>query len=209
MKYKNILEKVNLILIIITVVLIITLGICFIFFKKSSENENPKKYADCATLKGVIVRVFEKSLYIMDDEEGEYKCLYSIGFGEEGNIGFEKGQEVVVYYAGAIMESYPAQLGDVRKIEITKDKSDIEIPKTVLQFCYSSWGNVDVDVKELTNAGITLVITDTNEMHYEYSHSYSIGKEVPYTGNAVYHYYPGDGPIDEEAAALDRNKPKI
>ena len=83
------------------------------------------------------------------------------------------------------METYPAQLGDIGKIEIVKDKSDVLIPDDILRFCYSSKDNVTITISELSNCGITLNIKDINELPYNYSHRYIINKKVKnenYTG---------------------------
>lgn len=204
-------KNLNIILMCGIIILIIILGAIFVFSKMNDKEyedyAEDKKYEGYATVEGVVVKVYDRTITVMG-LEGK-NSLYDVGFGEEGNIGFEKGQEVIIYYGGSIMESYPAQLGDVKKIKITKKKSDIEIPDSIIRFCYTSWGEVEVVVAELTNTGIALVIRDTNEMPYEYSHKYSISKQVPYTGNAVYHYSPGTGPIDPKAAALDRKKSRV
>lgn len=111
--------------------------------------------------------------------------LFSVGFTDEGNIGFKQGQEVLIYFDGMVLETYPAQLGNVGKIKIIKEKSDITIPDNVLRFYYSSRDNINVTVSELTNNGISFTITDTNELPYSYSNEYVIYKKVKnenYTG---------------------------
>ena len=133
-----------------------------------------------ATLKAVVVKVNDNNFLAMGIENGN--DLYSIGLD---NIELKKGQEILIYFNGDIMESYPAQLGDVGKIEIVKDKSDIPIPDEILRFCYSSKDNVTITISELSNTGITLNIKDINELPCNYSHSYIINKKVKnknYTG---------------------------
>lgn len=113
------------------------------------------------------------------------KGLYSIGISNFKDIKFEKGQEILVYFNGAVLTSYPAQIGNVGKIKIIKDKSDIQIPDNIIRFCYNTKDKVNVIISELTNSGIALTITDTNELAYNYSHSYTINKKVKnenYTG---------------------------
>ena len=115
----------------------------------------------------------------------EVSGLYSVGFASEGNIGFKQDQEILIYFNGMIMETYPGQLGDVGKIEIIKEKSDVEIPQNILRYCYSSENNVTVTVNELTNKSISYTIKDTNELPYNYSNTYQIYKKVKnenYTG---------------------------
>lgn len=142
---------------------------------KYEENNKMK-----ATLKAVVVKVNDNNFLAMGIENGAE--LYSIGLE---NIELKRGQEILIYFNGDVMETYPAQLGNVGKIEITKDKSDIPIPDDILRFCYSSKDNVTITISELSNSGITLNIKDTNELSYNYSHSYIINKKVKnedYTG---------------------------
>ena len=135
----------------------------------------------------VVVKVNEKNMLVI--KKDNTSTLISVGFLEEGNIGYKEGQEIEIYFNGDILESYPEQLGRVDKIEIVKDKSDVEIPDSILRYCYSSKDNVSIQISELTNSGIYLKITDTNELKYNYSHNYKIEKEVKnpnYTGESGY-----------------------
>ena len=134
--------------------------------KQEPENDNMK-----ATIKVVIVKVNNKHLLAMGIEATT--GLYSVGFKQE-NIEFKQGQEVLIYFDGTVMETYPAQLGNVEKIEIIKEKSDIQIPTSILRYCYSSRDKVNVTIMELTNSDISLTITDTNEILYDYAHDYKI-----------------------------------
>lgn len=131
----------------------------------------------------VVVKVDEESMLVLASDSDS--MLASVGFLKEGNIGYKQGQEIAIYYSGDILESYPCQLAGIEKIEIVKDKSNKEIPDSILRYCYSSRDNVSVEIAELTNSGIYLKITDTNELKYNYSHNYKIEKEVKnpnYTG---------------------------
>ena len=146
--------------------------------KYEQENDNMQ-----ATLKAVVVKVNENNLLAMGIENGTE--LYSIGLKNIKDIELKKGQEILIYFSGYVMESYPAQLGNIGKIEIIKDKSDVSIPDDILRFCYNSKDNVTITISELTKSGITLNIKDTNELPYNYSHSYIINKKVKnenYTG---------------------------
>ncbi len=137
-----------------------------------------------STVKAVVIRVNEKTVSAMGIENIE--GIFSARFGENGNIGFKQGQEILIYFNGSIMETYPAQLGEVYDIKILKEKSDVEIPKKYLNFYYSSQDKVKVTINELKNTSLTLTIEDTNELPYDYSSiKYSIQKKVKnedYTG---------------------------
>lgn len=140
------------------------------------------EYEAIKNIKAVVVRVHDKSLMVMENDRQE---LISVGFTSEGNIGFAQGQEILIYFDGVILTSYPTQLSHVEKIEIVKEKSEIKIPDEILRYCYSSRDNVNVTISELTSSYISLTIIDTNELPYNYSHSYKINKRVKnenYTG---------------------------
>jgi len=155
----------------------------FGFEEKYNEKYNDEINNMKATIKAVVVKVNENHLLAMGIENGTE--LYSIGLKNSKDIKFEKGQEILVYFNGDVIESYPAQLGNIGKIEIIKEKSDIQIPDNIIRFCYNTKDKVNVTISELKNSGITLTITDTNELPYNYSHSYTINKKVKnenYTG---------------------------
>lgn len=128
------------------------------------------------TITGVVVKVNDNNLLVMGT--GDKSGLYSVGFTDEGNIGFKQGQEVLIKYNGWIADMYPAIPEGVSKITILNDKSDIEIPEDVLRYCYSSKNNIKVNVSELTNKGMTWNIIDANEFPYRYSSGYRIIKKV-------------------------------
>lgn len=134
-------------------------------------------------IKAVVVQVRDNSMVVVENNSS--KGLLIIGFSDEGNIGYKQGQEIAIYYNGIVDSMYPGHIGSPEKIKITKEKSNIEIPEKALRYCYSSRANVDVEIFELTNSGIHLKITDTNELQYNYAHNYQISKEVKnpnYTG---------------------------
>lgn len=139
---------------------------------------------DAATAKAVVIRVYENSLAAMGIE-GISENIFSVGFANEGDIGFKQGQEILIYYNGTIMTSYPARLGKVEKIEIIKEKSEVEIPEKYLKYYYNSRNNVTISIEEFESDRLGLTIVDTNELPYEYSTNYKIYKKVKnkdYTG---------------------------
>ena len=134
------------------------------------------------TIKAVVVNP-EKGLLVMGIENAA--DLYDVSYENKDNIKFKQGQEILIYFNGGMLETYPAQIINVEKIEILKEESDIKIPDDILRFCYSSRNNVTVSVSELTRTGIEIIIKDTNELQYEYSNTYKINKKVKnkdYTG---------------------------
>ncbi len=152
-------------------------------FNKTIINKKSEENNMLANKKAVIIKVNEKYLDVMGFEGAS--DLYNVSYSSEGNIGFKQGQEILIYFNGTIAESFPAQIGKVGKIEILKEKSDIEIPEDILKFYYNSKEKVNINVSNLGTTGIELTIADTNELPYNYSHSYKIYKKVKnesYTG---------------------------
>ncbi len=172
--------------IMVAVIAIVILIAVLVLIWQLREEKNSKELENdnmSATLQAVVVKVNENSLLAMDI--GETPSLYSIGLSNFKDVDFEKDQEILIYFDGMVMDSYPAQLGNIGKIEIIKEKSDITIPDDILRYCYNSKDNVTITISELTNSGITLNIKDTNELPYNYAHSYIINKKVKneaYTG---------------------------
>lgn len=158
------------------------------FMKYEDFEEEYKDYENMTfTLSGIVVKVNEKSLDVMgiNNGEDELNNLYSVSFAKEGNIGFKEEQEILIYFDGMVLETFPGQIHNVGKIEIIKEKSETEISADVLRFYNNSEDKVEVKISELTNKGLTIEITDRNEIPYEYANEYVIYKEVKnenYTG---------------------------
>ena len=168
---------------IVSVVFIIAIVAFLLWSYLKINSEQKQEETNYYTKKAVIVKTAEKYLSVMG-LEGPYD-LYNISYEKEDNINFKQGQEIIIYYDGTIQETFPASIPHIQKIEIVKEKSDIEIPMSVLKFYNSSANNVNVTVNEITNSDITITITDTNRYPYEYTANYVINKKVKnpnYTG---------------------------
>ena len=185
---------------IIVIIVVISLILFVIDYTRVKKDKNPIFYKGIIdynnledeisrignmkeTIKVVVVKV--NSTYLLAMDENNTNELYSISFTNEGNIGFKKGQEILVYFDGIVNATYPGGINKVGKIEIIKEESNIEIPENILTYCYSSKENVKVTVNELTKSSITITIVDTNEIPYKYNNSYSLYKKVKnenYTG---------------------------
>ena len=143
-----------------------------------------------SSIRGIVMEVYENSLSVMGIEAGnEPGSLYSVSFAKDGNIGFKQGQEVLIYFDGIVADSFPAQIHNVGKIEIVAEQSEVEIPDDVTRYYNNTQDKVDVNVTDLTTEGVTITITDTNELPYEYTNDYKLEKEVKneeYTGQGQY-----------------------
>lgn len=173
-------RKVTKIIGIIVVLSIIIIALYTITKSKIRKKSNDDEFS--STIKAVVVNP-EKGLLVMGTENTNE--LYSVNYQNKENIEFKQGQEILIYFDGVVLETYPAQITNIEKIEILKEKSDIKIPDNILRYCYSSRNNVIVSISEVSKTGIEIIIKDTNELQYEYSNSYKINKKVKnkdYTG---------------------------
>ena len=166
--------KKKKILVIVAIVILILLVLISILFKLKEDGPIHK-------MELIVVKANENNILAMELDGS----LYSIGTKEYSNLEFKNGQKLLIYFNGFILQSYPAQLSNIKKIKIIEEESNVEIPKHILRYCYNSNDNIKVTVNELKTNGITLTITDTNEIPYNYAHKYEIYKEVKndnYTG---------------------------
>lgn len=73
-------------------------------------------YNNCkiSKLNAVVVKVNENSIDTMIIDENnknlEYTSLCSVRLVDKENIGFQKGQELLIYYDGMIEQTYPLQI---------------------------------------------------------------------------------------------------
>ena len=170
---KKFVKILGISLLVILIVAIILFAVGYIIIKNYME-----------TIKGVVVKVNDNSMLVMGITDN-LSGLMSVGFTDEGNIGYKQGQEISFKYNGSITDMYPPSLDKVDKIKITKEKSDVEIPESILRYCYSSTDNVNVIISELTGKGMSITIEDTNEYPYNLFENYIIRKKVKnenYTG---------------------------
>lgn len=161
-----------IIVILILIILICVIGLILLFLTSNNM---------IATKKAIVVRVYERYLYAYGFDNN----LYSVSYSNDGDIGFKQGQEILIYFDGMMLTTYPEQISKVGKIKILKEKSDTQIPDNILRYCYSSINNVSVSVTEFTRSEISFTITDTNEIRYGYPNDYTIYKKVKnenYTG---------------------------
>lgn len=170
---KKFVKILGISLLVILIVAIILFAVGYIIIKNYME-----------TIKAVVVKVNDNSMLVMGITDN-LSGLMSVGFTDEGNIGYKQGQEISFKYNGSITDMYPPSLDKVDKIKITKEKSDVEIPESILRYCYSSTDNVNVIISELTGKGMSITIEDTNEYPYNLFENYIIRKKVKnenYTG---------------------------
>ena len=174
-KSKRKVNKKRIIKLLMFLVLIVAVAI--IVFKVNNDSKT--------ILKGVVVRVYDTNMMVMGTNDT--LDLYTVEITNKESKKFKQGQEILIYTNGTAMTTYPVQLGKAKKIKIVKEKSETEIPNNILKYCYSSRDNVDILVDKLTATGLTLTITDKNDLPYNYYTNYKIYKKVKnpdYTGEA-------------------------
>ncbi len=116
--------KKSLIVVIIIMFSVIAFGVYQYYFGATNNvqitDEPNKKSIDkndnmAEKIKILVVGVEEqylKAVRISDNQIGEELCVY---FSEDGDIGFKRGQEVLVYFNGDILTSWPAQISNPGK----------------------------------------------------------------------------------------------
>lgn len=126
-------------------------------------------------IRAVVVNVKDNYLAVMGTKDND---LYTVSYSKDNNINFKQGQEILIYFDGMIAQSYPAQIHNVNKVDIIKEKSDIQIPKYAIKRLCNSLNNVSVTLTQLTKTRISFTLTDTNELPYGYSKTgYQISKK--------------------------------
>lgn len=128
-----------------------------------------------AIMRAVVVNVKDNYLAVMAIKDNS---LYTVSYSKDNNTKFKQGQEVLIYFDGIIAQSYPAQIHSVSKVDIIKEKSNIQIPEDVIKRLCNSLNNVSVSLTQLTKTKISFTLTDTNELPYGYSKTgYQISKK--------------------------------
>lgn len=163
--------------------LIIIVAIIFIILLAFYILNNRKTF----TLTGTVVKVNEKDMIVLSKTLLESDRSWKVSFSDEGDIGFKQGQEVKVYYTDTILDEDGLQ--NVKKIEIIKDDSGVELSDELLSHYNNSMDKISFNVEEFTKNGMLLLITDTNDIPFVYTNEYKITKKTKnenYTGTGIY-----------------------
>lgn len=142
--------------------------------KESLENRNM-----VAIKKAFVAGVNKENIYVVDSEN--QNLLYQVSFSKEGNIGFEVGQEVMIYFNGKTSSTGKngiSEIQNVGKIEIVDNSLNHLIPNDILKNFYTTYDNVEVKIESLTNTGITFTITDKNDIKYNFNNHCAMFKNV-------------------------------
>lgn len=141
---------------------------------KNLENRNMM-----AIKEAVIAGVNEDSLYVVDSENKD--LLYEVSFAKEGNIGFKQGQKIKIYFNGNETGSNingVLAIQNVGKIEIADDENEQLISNDILKKFYTSFDNVDISIDNLTNTGLTMTVTDNNNLKYEFANKFTLSRNI-------------------------------
>lgn len=128
-----------------------------------------------STINAIIVNVNDNSLGVVHKDN--LNEIMIIAIPDEDKNEYKENEEILIYFDGSILETYPAQVNNVSKIEIVNEKSNETIPTNVLRYFNSSKDNLEVTVDNISNSEIVINIKDSNEIKYEFSNKYSILKK--------------------------------
>ena len=149
--------------------------------KETNESlkENFENRDMIAIKKAIIAGVNKNSLCVIDSENNE--LLYEVYFSDEGNIGFEPGQEILIYFNGKSLiggMNGINYLGSVGKVEITGNEYNELVTADVLKKFYTNFDNVDVSIDNLTTEEITTTVTDDNYIKYNFTNNFALQKNI-------------------------------
>lgn len=175
-------SKIKILIVWVILIIIIALIIFLIIYNKQRAVADIaiQEYGDnmSRTREAIIVKVSDNNLGVVSygTRSDEWYNLYYVNFAEEGNIGFKVGQEIKFYYTGREEGNSPAYVPDVGKIEIISDKTNRNVADNIIKVFYNSHDKVSISINEVAIEKISFTITDTNELHYDYSEAYRIYK---------------------------------
>lgn len=150
-------------------------AIVFSNVSKLIKKDEEKNSSIEEVIKCVVVKVNKNSITVMKIEN-DSDDVYAVKINQEDGEKYKKGQEIYVYFDGNVEKMGNLKINNVKKIEIIKEESDTKIPEEILKYYYNQVDNVKANVIEITKKGINIEITDSNEIPYKYSKTYSLYK---------------------------------
>jgi len=168
---------------IIVIIITIVIGsLIYLWFIKDKLVDKESDLVDTATpdiavvsyegtfqTKGIVVRQEKDSLIVMPIPGDETnRNQESFQYERENDLNLKQGQEVIVTFHYLENNVHSAI---IEKVEIVKEKSDIELPRDIIVKAYSSKKKIEVNIdkQKSNNSKITFVITDNNEFKYDYA----------------------------------------
>ncbi len=176
MKNKRNITIFTCIIIIIFIVILVTIQ-----SKESEKVTLLNNKSVNSPKRAVIIKIQDSTIMAMEIES--YKPIFDImltndleiKYTESNNLlninlnqneinKFALGQEILIYFnEEKVKFNFPIEISDIEKIEILKEKSNLEIPDSLLRYCYSSIDNISISISDFTKSGLSLTITDSNE----------------------------------------------
>lgn len=153
-----------------------------VVYNQSNMMNSNKDHMDI-TIKAVILEVHSNDLTVM--KISEKNELYNVNVGEKGNVGYKKGQEIIIYYDGTIVTTYPERISNVEKIEIIKEQTNTTIPDRYLEYYNNPTNSMKVSLLELEKTGISFLVYSENELLSDYSEDYEIYRSGSYNVNGI------------------------
>jgi hypothetical protein len=117
-----------------------------------------------ARFTGVVEEVFDGSILVrVNESEDAYKSSVLISVPLNGNTSqFSTGDEVRIYYDGTIMESYPAQLHTVYRIELINGAAQQQSD------------GVSMSISDITAGGLSFVFENSSGKEYLYGSDFAL-----------------------------------
>ncbi len=158
----------------------------FVAIIESSNAENeanliPENMKE--TMEAVVFKVNSSSITVMEISDNNE--LYNVNMGEQGNIGYKKGQEILIYFNGIVTDTYPGSISQVGKIEITKEQTDRTIPDEYLEYYNTPDNNMSVSLSQIIATGISFQVNSENELTFDNPDSYEIFRIETYNSGGV------------------------
>lgn len=118
----------------------------------------------------VIVEVEDN--YLKTIEKDTDFSLYKVEVEGRDMSEFKQGQEIIAHYDGISDAMFPGRF-TADKVEIVKEKSDMEIPIRVLRYFNYLQDNISVEIEKFTNTSMEISITDSNKYPLDYGDDFS------------------------------------
>lgn len=187
--------------------MIIIIFICMIILLKTiiKQSIELKSINDnmSTTIKAVVVKISDSYFWVFSPDTNVEVCNISKKYAEE--IELKEGQEILIHFSGWFRDMTPINIGN---IEVIKDESNIEVPKEILRYLYSSKEKVSVSINEFTKEKLSITITDTNEIPFDYSNE-SIEIYSPDNSEIKFELTENQSYIEENSITKEYNFGKI
>lgn len=157
---------------LVFVILVLLVGATFLILNNSGIN-----------MRLVVVEVEDNFLKTIEKDTDF--SLYEVVVEGRDMSEFKQGQEIIAHYDGISDAMFPGRF-TADKVEIVKEKSDMEIPIRVLRYFNYSQDNISVEIEKFTNTSMGISITDSNKYPLDYGEDFSYYIQKKNLSNVVH-----------------------